>query len=161
MRSFMDAPIVLGIDPGTVQTAFALWNGQKVVECDIVPNQKMLEMLRGEHWAPIPIFVEMVASYGMPVGKEIFETVLWIGRFVETWDLRDRAWKLVYRQEVKLFHCHTSKAKDSNIAQALRDKYGEVGTKKTPGPLYGVKKDIWSALAIASFAHETFRSTQA
>jgi hypothetical protein len=156
------ANIVLGVDPGTTQTAYALWDGKHVLECDIVPNERMLEMVRGNHWdANLPLFIEMVASYGMPVGKEIFETVLWIGRFVEVWDIKEQPWKLIYRQEVKLFHCHQARAKDSNIAQALRDKYGQVGTKKSPGPLYGVKKDIWSALAIATYSLETFCSTKA
>jgi len=160
MQGFLDAPIVLGIDPGTTQTAYALWNGQQVVECGLVPNEQMHDMLCGEKWPGVPMFIEMVASYGMAVGKEIFQTVFWIGRFVEVWDIKQQDWKLVYRLEVKLHHCHSARAKDANVSQALRDKYGEVGTKKQPGPLFGVKKDIWSALAIATFAHETFRSSK-
>ena len=133
---------VLGIDPGTVQTAYAVWNGKSVTDCDIVPNERMLELIRGNRWPDLPMFIEMMASFGMPVGKEIFETVFWIGRFWEVWDIKEQPWKLVYRQEVKLFLCHSAKAKDSNVSQALRDKYGEVGTKKKKGPLYGVRKDI-------------------
>jgi hypothetical protein len=41
------------------------------------------------------------------------------------------------------------KAKDANIRQALIDKIGPQGTKKDPGPTYGISKDVWSALAIA------------
>jgi len=47
------------------------------------------------------------------------------------------------------------KAKDANIRQALIDKLGPVGTKKSPGPLWGVKSHIWSALAVAVTALET------
>lgn len=161
MKSFANAPVVLGIDPGTTETAYALWDGHKVIECAIVPNQQMLELVRGDHWGDtIPMFIEMVASYGMAVGKEVFETVFWIGRFVEVWDIKEQGWRLVYRQEVKLHHCHSSKANDSNIRTALIDRFGQVGTKKAQGPLYGVKKDIWSALAIATFAFDTFSSTE-
>jgi hypothetical protein len=155
-----NASVVLGVDPGTVQTAYALWDGKKVLECDIVPNPQMLDLLCGERWASVPLFVEMIASYGMPVGKEIFETVLWIGRFVQVWDIKELPWKLVYRHAIKLHHCRSAKAKDPNVSQALRDRFGQVGTKKHPGPLYGVKKDIWSALAVASYSLETFCSTK-
>jgi hypothetical protein len=45
------------------------------------------------------------------------------------------------------------KAKDANIRQALIDIYGgndkAIGNKKTPGPLYGIKGDLWAALAVA------------
>ena len=40
------------------------------------------------------------------------------------------------------------KAKDSNIRQALIDRFGPVGTKKNPGWFYGVSKDVWAAIAV-------------
>ena len=85
----------------------------------------------------------MVASYGMPVGKDIFETVKWIGRFEEAaatiWEVKTI---LIYRKDVKSYLCGSMKAKDSNIRQALIDLLGKEKTK-------GVSKDIWSALAVA------------
>ncbi|HET6477318.1 MAG TPA: hypothetical protein VFH93_14740 [Thermoleophilia bacterium] len=42
--------------------------------------------------------------------------------------------------------------KDANIRQALLDRFGgpaAVGRKAAPGPLYGIARDVWSALAIA------------
>jgi len=63
----------------------------------------------------------MIASYGMPVGREVFETCLWIGRFIECWC---GPYTLVYRREVKSFLCADSRAKDSNVRQAVIDRYG-------------------------------------
>jgi hypothetical protein len=100
--------------------------------------------------------IEMVASYGMPVGREVFETVVWIGRFMQAFDPQaDRVTK-IYRKDVKIALCGSYKAKDSNIRQALIDRYPadgggrtpQVGTKNEPGPLSGVAKHAWSALAV-------------
>jgi hypothetical protein len=96
----------------------------------------------------------MIASYGMPVGREVFETCLWIGRFVEAWASRGGEYRLVYRREVKLHLCESVRANDANIRAALIDRFGPgkpaaIGTKKAPGPLYGLKGDEWAALGVA------------
>jgi len=96
----------------------------------------------------------MVASYGMAVGKDVFETALWTGRFIEAWGGPHTK---VYRKDVKLTLCGNASAKDANIRQALIDRYPptgggrrpQTGTKAKPGPLYGVRRDIWQALAVA------------
>ena len=61
---------------------------------------------------------------------------------------------MIKRQTTKAVLCGTARAKDPNVHQALIDMYGgsmkaAKGTKKAPGPLYGVKSHIWSALAVA------------
>jgi hypothetical protein len=61
---------------------------------------------------------------------------------------------------VKLHLCKSTKANDASIRQALIDRYGPgkeraIGTKKAPGPLYGVKADVWAALALAVTWHDT------
>jgi hypothetical protein len=93
--------------------------------------------------------VEMIASYGMAVGASVFDTCIWIGRFVQAWDPRPHA--LVYRRDVKLHLCGSARAKDANVRQALLDLYGDgtrqtaCGVKSKPGPLYGIKKDEYQA----------------
>jgi hypothetical protein len=50
--------------------------------------------------------------------------------------------------------CGNARAKDANVRQALLDLYGDgtrqtaCGVKSKPGPLYGIKKDEWAALAV-------------
>jgi hypothetical protein len=92
----------------------------------------------------------------MPVGREVFETCVWIGRFIQVWHDPD-AVKLVYRKDVKLHLCGTTKAKDPNVRQALLDlfprtgggKTPQIGVQKQPGPLFGVSTHAWPALGVA------------
>jgi hypothetical protein len=137
---------VYAIDPGPAKSAGVILNGDYIVSPSIMDNDLMLQtvrMLKGQY----PIAIEMIASYGMPVGREVFDTCVWIGRFIEA--AQPRSVSLIYRKDVKMHLCGTVKAKDPNIRQALLDRYGCVGTKKNPGKLYGVSKDIWAALAVA------------
>ena len=91
----------------------------------------------------------------MPAGRDLFETALWVGRFIQAAEQIGMKWEKVYRKDVKLFFCQSMRAKDGNIRQALIDRFGPPGTKKAPGRLYGVKSDEWAALALAVFFSET------
>ena len=160
--------MITAIDPGTTQSAFVRAgfkhksdNVLDIHSMDILPNEAMVEKLRSlNHFDDVAI--EMVACYGMAVGKEIFETCVWIGRFIEAVESNLSTGKRqpvtrVYRKEVKLTLCNSHRAKDANVRQALLDMYPpigggktpQVGTKNQPGPLYGVKSHLWSALAVA------------
>lgn len=150
--------MILAIDPGTKESGWCLLDGGSVVEAGVCPNPEMLHLLR-EHSADM-LAVEMIASYGMAVGREVFETCVWIGRFWQAWEHRWREFpdpppiRLVYRKDVKMHLCGTPRAKDANIRQALIDKLGAPGTKANKGPTYGVKSHAWAALGVAVTAAE-------
>jgi hypothetical protein len=145
--------IILAIDPGNEKSAWVLYDAARarLVDYGITLNGGLASKLALKEISADYMACEMIASYGMAVGATVFETCVWIGRFIETWG-RDHT--LVYRKDVKMHLCNSMKAKDANIRQAVMDRYGSskekaIGTKKNPGPLYGVSKDVWSALAIA------------
>lgn len=149
---------VIGIDPGNEQSAWAhVRDGAVIGTCNAVRNGELVQALRDGYFATLDVdflAIEMIASYGMPVGREVFETCLWIGRFMEAWHARGGRAQLVYRREVKLYLCESNRATDANVRAALLDRYGPgrekaVGTKRAPGPLYEVKGDAWQALAVA------------
>src|SRR5690606_36462827 len=106
--------------------------------------------------------IEMIASYGMSVGAEVFETCVWVGRFAQFLETRlDHPTDLIKRLPVKVHHCHSAKATDANIRQALVDRFvagfsnhGK-GTKNNPSPFYGFHRDIWAAFALAVYAADT------
>ncbi len=143
---------VHGIDPGTYESAVVSWDGRKVLYSGILKNPLLIRMLRNSNLVGCVVAIEAIASYGMAVGKETFETAEWCGAFREAAEHNKGTVRRVYRREVKIHLCGTMKAKDANVAQALRDKFGEVGTKKNPGPLYGIASHLWSALAVADYA---------
>jgi hypothetical protein len=141
---------VLALDPGTTETAWLVWDGRQIHGSGILPNEDLREQLHRllpvSGVAPEHLAVEMIASMGMPVGREVFETVLWIGRLIEAWN---GPYTLVYRQEVKLHLCGSVRAKDPHVRQALLDLVGAQGTKKAPGPTHGLRSHTWSALGVA------------
>lgn len=150
--------MIVCIDPGTTESAWVAFdqNARKVVGWAKEPNARVLERLRTNDF-PLHVYtlaIEMIASYGMPVGAEVFEAVVWIGRFYEAFAARTCASpRLVFRREVKLHICSDSRAKDANIRTALLDLFGgkdkAIGKKAAPGPLYGISGDGWAALAVA------------
>ncbi|AVU02493.1 hypothetical protein EBA05_08575 [Xanthomonas oryzae pv. oryzae] len=141
---------VMAIDPGTEESGWCeLWDGV-VADSGVSGNHELLlEIHRGRFDYCCTLAIEMIASYGMPVGKEVFETCVWVGRFQQAWRAPGLV-RLVYRRDVKLHLCGNVKAKDANIRQALLDLIGPQGTKKAPGPTFGVKKHAWAALGVAA-----------
>ncbi|MFH0981899.1 MAG: hypothetical protein V2A79_10200 [Planctomycetota bacterium] len=147
---------IIAIDPGTEKSAMLIYTVETAVpwRCKIVSNEQVLREITG---IADMLAIEIIESFGMPVGRETFDTVLWTGRFIQKWCDKGFAESSVChlsRRAVKMHLCHSMQAKDSNVRQVLIDRFGPgkekaVGTKKSPGPLYGIKKDIWSALAVA------------
>ena len=142
--------MILAIDPGSEQSAWLVWHNDNIAWMGIDKNEDILRsIIRSAK--PDILAIEMVQSYGMPVGKSVFETVKWIGKFEREAEIAHIKIIEVYRSNVKMYFCNSMRAKDSNIRQVLIDKFGSPGTKKSKGKLYGVKKDLWSALAIAIY----------
>jgi len=144
--------MILSIDPGNVVSAYCFISGRdyKPLAFDIVENDKLLEIIKEKQEFIDSAAIEMVASYGMAVGRTVFDTCVWIGRFTQQLISLERniSVEFIYRKDEKMNLCHSMKAKDSNIRQALIDRFGIVGTKNNQGWFYGFKKDIWSAYAV-------------
>lgn len=148
---------ILCVDPGTRVSGAVVFHPHEMCVSRIfpeAPNSQLLAYI--EEAAPQldMMLFEMVASYGMPVGRDVFETVRWAGNFEHAFG-RDRT-RAVYRRDVKLALCNTSRAKDAHVRQALIDRFPSTGGGKNPavgikarkGPLYGLTKHAVSALAV-------------
>jgi hypothetical protein len=149
-------PAIMAIDPGPTHSAWLVSDAQDEIRSFARwPNEELIGTLRGELHGGLSadvqvVVIEKVEGFGMAVGAEVFETVYWSGRFAEA--VHPRAVDRIGRRAVKLHLCGQARAKDPNIRQALIDRYGgsaAIGRKATPGPLYGISGDVWSALAVA------------
>jgi len=145
--------IILAIDPGPEKSAWVLYNTdspEPIINMGIQENEALIRKFFEDDFDQgfvDEVVIEMVASYGMAVGASVFETCVTVGRFVQLFHRLPVS--MMYRKDVKMHLCQSMRAKDANIRQALLDRLGPQGTKKHPGPTYGITKDIWSALAVA------------
>ena len=141
---------ILALDPGNIQSACVLIDTGtlKPLSAQILTNAEMLTLIEScTDKAATDFVIEMVASYGMAVGETVFETAFWIGQFYAAARQYNTRCRLT-RMDVKMNLCHSSRARDCNIRQALIDRFGIVGTKKAPGWFYGFKADMWAAYAV-------------
>jgi hypothetical protein len=150
---------ILAIDPGNKESAYCVMDSEyRILQVEKVDNDTLREFMimnmNSVDW--FAVVIERVASYGMAVGREVFETCEWIGRYTERAVADMVKVDYVYRLEEKMRLCHDSKAKDPNIRKALIDRFAKhdlkngKGTKKNPDMFYGVSgTDEWSAIAVA------------
>ena len=149
--------MIFAIDPGPQNTAYVVFDGIKPLEGAIVPSDQLIWQLtvcNGTYDLSIKaVACEHLQCFGMAVGKETFETAYRIGEYRQFCRSVHLPFFRIYRSEVKMAICRNMSATDSNIRCAIIDQFGgkaaAIGKKKTPGPLYWVKKDLWSALAVA------------
>lgn len=155
---------ILAIDPGYEHSAYVWLDMRRgfpprLFGVDDTDNERLARQLSG--FAELPttgegchrpeiLVVEQVQSYSNYIGRETLDTWFWAGRFVQAWGGR---WAPLCRPTIKALLCGSAKAKDCDVRAALIDLYGPtkreaVGLKASPGPLYGLKSHLWSALAV-------------
>lgn len=160
---------LLAIDPGNVESGWALIDADTREPLEFGKTSNLELARRIDTYTDMPgalhagqVAIEMIASYGMAVGAEVFETCVWIGRFYEAYRSGHGVEPvLIKRQPVKLHHCHSAKATDANIRQALVDRFAAgysnhgKGTKANPSWFFGFRADVWQAYALAVYVADT------
>lgn len=155
---------ILAIDPGSTNSAYAFIDETlKPLEFAKVDNDTLLRGLPVFVSMKAKVVIELIGHYGtgMPAGKTVFDTCIWIGRYIQA--LAPDPVDLVLRAPVKTHLCGNPKATDANVTQALVDRFAidprnhGKGTKAEPGFFYGFYKDIWQAYALAVYYADTRR----
>lgn len=158
---------ILAIDPGNEESAFCFIEKatyrpvyfEKINNYDA--KSKILDWIQinaskesGEIFRVSEAAIEMVASYGMAVGKTVFDTCVWVGIFTEMLNQIGIPVSYIYRKDEKMNICGQMKAKDANIRAALIDRFAQFdlkngkGSKSNPDWFFGFKADIWAAYAV-------------
>lgn len=144
--------LILSLDPGTRTTGVVYSNNGKIIFADSkMQNGEVLSFLRTMESGVVAM--EILVSYCQRVGQETFDTIFWSGRFLEA-----AAVPVIQlsRPQVKKFMFCGKRANDSIIRKAVLSMYPktgggitpQIGTKKEPGPLYGVHSHAIQALAV-------------
>ena len=145
---------VVAFDVGTTETAFAIMTDQyELLDFGKVPNDYLLEL---KTIFSYDVFVyEKFMSYGMTIGQTTIDSIEWNGRYKQrAIDVGCKKIVALPRKEVKINLCGTMKAKDTNIRQALIDRFAKFdfkngkGTKNNRDVFYGVSADCWSSIAL-------------
>lgn len=146
--------VLFAIDPGNQYSAYCIMNDQyDLLEFAKLTNKEIMDILLQKLDSVDMVVIERVASYGLAVGREVFETCEWIGRFSQEAEKKVKT-EYIYRKDEKMCLCGSMKAKDANIRQALIDRFAKFdlkngkGTKKNPDFFYGVSKDVWAAISV-------------
>lgn len=155
--------ILLGLDPGTTVTGAVIYNcseARVVYAANKLDNELVREALFSDHWLEsfgVNFYIiESMSPRGATLGHDTMTAIRWIGRFEELCcqSLGEHRVELMPRDTIKrvlLGRTNLPKA-DSLIRQLLLDEVGPKGTKKAPGPTFGVSGHAWQALA-AVWAH--------
>ena len=152
---------IFGIDPGSTKSGIIHYikETERVNYAAVEDNYSVLKHLEDFSTLRTPhIVIEDIANFGRVVGKTVFDTSCWIGRFTQKWyDLTGREPTIIKRQTVKSVLCGTPRANDKDVRRVLIDSFPQtggnskepaIGTKKNPGPLLEVKSHAWSALGL-------------
>lgn len=148
--------MILGIDPGSEETAYALINDfADVLKANKVPNKDFRAMLRLMPYK-VHVVIESIQSYGMTVGKEVFQTCYEIGRILEICERNHLPVSLYPRPEYAKAICGVQKVNDAVLRQSLLLRFG--GDRKGE-PLHLLKgnSDKRSAFAVAAYHLDKMR----
>lgn len=146
---------LLAIDPGNTESGYCLMDTETMqpIEFGKIPNKELEDLLANMSGIG-QVVIEKIASYGMAVGREVFDTCVEIGRLSMIAEMMRIPCGYVYRKDEKLTICGSPRANDSNIRRALIDRFAThdfkngKGTKADPDWFYGFKADVWAAYAV-------------
>lgn len=132
----------IAIDPGNIGSGWVVWRGDEAalgglrLVQHVRTTNTVLRRFLGRHanlHSACHLQIEAPRPSGMAVGAETMEMMIQMGRILQMWR---GPWTYVFRMPVKVHLCGSAKAKDGNVIQAIKDRFGgdsvAIGGKKCP-----------------------------
>jgi Holliday junction resolvasome RuvABC endonuclease subunit len=140
---------IIGIDPGSAETAYCIVRDDLTISCaDKLPNGEFIYFLR--RCGVSAVAVEGIQSYGMAVGREVFDTCYMVGRILQTSEDLNLPVSIYNRPEYSKSICGVGKVTDAVLRSSLMARFG--GDKKGEAlHLLKGNSDKRSAFAIAVY----------
>ena len=151
--------IVLAIDPGPTTSGVVVYGGARVLYASKNDTIADVYALIGRTWYHVDLVAcERVQSYGI-AGASLLRTAEVFGGIQRTAEVAGLPFDGIYRRDVCNALHVTGKSRDQQVRQRMIEMHGgskaeAVGTKRAPGPLYGVTSHAWQALGLAVVARE-------
>ena len=152
---------ILAIDPGPTASGYVVYVAggapralRACAEASIEELLAELERYRAD--GGTQVVCERVSA-GRVSGKDILQTCEIVGRIIQACHTLGLPLELRYRREVlHALGVGGGASKDSLVRGVVLELHpGGCGTKRAPGPLYGVSSHAWQALGLAcAFAIE-------
>lgn len=118
---------VLALDPGNVFSGWSIIDRDslKPLQFNKTENRELARMIISDELEFDEFVTERVRSYGMAVGREVFMTCEWTGRFVQLALGRGVPVSYIHRKDEKMHICGDSRAKDANLRRALIERFAQ------------------------------------
>jgi hypothetical protein len=148
--------ILLAIDPGPATSGLVVYDtvSRRVLSAHAELVWPDVRRLLSDHLLSRAGVVCERTQAGPP-STDVVRTTEVVGRVMEWCDSTRTPLELLYRREVLAGLGVSARGpKDALVRSALIDLHGTsralaIGTRRAPGPLYGVTSHAWAALALA------------
>lgn len=165
----MNSDVFMGIDPGPRKSAAVLYTGGGFHPAEI-DNEMLLDATQSKcvnlywlgfrslpdqewRWSELDVVLEGITPFSKLM-YDLIDTLLFIGAVKYALPRRGAKLTILTRKHVATHLCGKASAGDAEVRSVLHHRFGPgtalaVGTKKRPGPLYGIKgKHLPAAMAV-------------
>lgn len=151
--------IVLAVDPGPTTSGVVVYDGARVLYAAKDDTIADVYAIIGSFAGCLQLVAcERVQSYGI-AGASLLRTAEVYGGIRRTAEVAGLPFAGIYRRDVCNALHVKGKGRDQQVRQRMIEMHGgskaeATGTKRAPGPLYGVTSHAWQALGLAVVARE-------